>query len=48
MSEMSGLTTTHVPRISEAGNWKHRLLPPPVGMMDSESRPSSTLRTMSC
>ncbi len=42
MSAMSGLTTTVVPSISRAGNWKQRLLPDPVGMTTSVSRPSRT------
>ncbi len=45
ISEMSGETTRVTPGRSMAGTWKHRLLPPPVGMMVSESPPDRTLRT---
>src|SRR4051812_48271749 len=40
ISEMSGLTTTVIPsECVSAVSWKQRLLPEPVGMMTSVSRP---------
>ena len=45
ISAISGLTTTVVPSSSSAGSWKQRLLPEPVGMTTSVSRPSSADRT---
>ena len=45
ISAISGLITTVEPSITRAGSWKQRLLPEPVGIKATVSRPESAERT---
>ena len=42
---ISGLITIVEPSITSAGSWKQRLLPDPVGISATVSRPDSAERT---
>ena len=49
MSAISGETTKHNLPMTRAGTWKHRLLPPPVGISAKVSLPARISRiTLSC
>src|SRR5690606_23590964 len=42
ISAINGVTTMQIPSLCMAGTWKHRDLPPPVGIRASVSLPANT------